>query len=211
MESLVSTAAAFFRGRRVLVTGAAGFIGRRLSEVLAVAGANLSILEIPSADLTPLHALSKQGLAIQYLSADLCNREQVTECVQSSQPEFVFHLAAAGVGNPFLPLERALAVNLHGSVNLFQACFQAGSGTAPLRLVHTGTPYEYGNGRSDEPSPINPLCGLQSGCFCRRPHVSAYPSMAYRHRAAVPGLRPRPACSFAHSGRFDRCTGRQTL
>jgi UDP-glucose 4-epimerase len=218
VESLVSAAAAFFRGRRVLVTGAAGFIGRRLTEVLAVAGADLSVLEIPSADLTSLRSLSDQGLPLRYLSADLCIRGQVVECLQSSQPEFVFHLAAAGVGNPFLPLDQALAVNLHGTVNLLDACFDNGADVAPMRLVHTGTPYEYGNGRSDEPFPINPYAASKAAVFAvarmfqrtrQWPIVTVRPFQVYGPNQPARSLIPAALHAALAGKTFDMTGGEQ--
>ena len=68
MEGVVEQAAAHLVGRRALVTGAAGFIGRHLVAALLAAGAHVSIVETPLADLDPLQCLfSQQGLSLRVL------------------------------------------------------------------------------------------------------------------------------------------------
>lgn len=57
MEDLVAEEAGRFNQRRVLITGAAGFIGRRLTGMLVAAGAETCTIELPSADLAPLAEL----------------------------------------------------------------------------------------------------------------------------------------------------------
>ena len=165
MESVVAQIAAQFEGRHVLVTGAAGFIGRRLVSALARAGAQVSIIEASSADLSPLNALlshyAPNQSVIQSYLVDIRNKTDLEQVVTACRPEYVFHLAAVGVNQPFLPLELALSVNLEGSINLFQACFESGN---PVRLVHTGTPYEYGD-QAREPYPINHYAASKAAAF----------------------------------------------
>ena len=210
MESLVNEAAALFAGRRVLVTGAAGFVGRKLVSLLATAGAELSILDAPAADLSGILDLSSQ-----VWPADICDPEAVRLCVQSGQPEYVFHLAAVGVTDPFLSLERALAVNLHGSLNLFQACFGGAPAAAPVKLVHTGTPYEYGAGRLAEPAPINPYAASKAAAFAvarmlqrtqNWPIVTVRPFQIYGPGQSEQALIPS-AIHAALAGRPFRMTG----
>ena len=168
MESLVGRDAisSHFGGRGVLVTGAAGFIGRRLTAALVMAGAKVTILESPSANLTPLTRLLPR---LAHHPVDIRDQAAVRRAVGASQPEYVFHLAAVGVTDPFLPLELALAVNLQGSINLFRACFVAPQAPQlagrPVRLVNTGTPYEYGGESGGEPYPISPYAAAKAAAF----------------------------------------------
>lgn len=163
MEGLVAESAARFSGRRVLVTGAAGFIGGRLASVLAAADADVSVLEAPAADLARLRSLLPH---IQFYPVDVRSRPAVRDAISASQPEYVFQLAAVGVTEPFLLLELALSVNLWGAINVFRACFDREDGShPPLRLVHSGTPYEYGGEQSDEAYPISPYAASKAAAF----------------------------------------------
>lgn len=159
MEGMVVEGGAHFRGRRVLITGGAGFIGRRLTVILAKSGAEVRVADASIATLRPLHERFPQ---IHCYELDIRDQVAVQQVVGASLPEYVFHLAAAGVSDPFLPLEFALAVNLYGSLNVFQACFgndsihrAGGPGDRVIRLVHTSTPYERGTGVDQEPCPIS--------------------------------------------------------
>ncbi|MFN8412669.1 MAG: NAD-dependent epimerase/dehydratase family protein [Anaerolineales bacterium] len=101
------------RGRRVLVTGAGGFVGLHLSEALVGLGAEV-------------HALSRnaesRGLpaGIKAHSVDLRSLNSVKYCLSHVKPEIVYHLA--GLVNTRQHLNLVLPTlrnNLVGSVNLF--------------------------------------------------------------------------------------------
>jgi UDP-glucose 4-epimerase len=169
MEGLVAADAAPFRRQPVLITGAAGFLGRRLTVALAGSGADVTVLDLPSADLAPLYRLlasePEAAERVREARVDIRDRDTLQELVDHAAPAYIFHLAAAGVTNPFIELELALSVNLSGALNLFQACFERPSAHAgPIRLVHTGTPYEFGeSGR--EPYPLNPYGASKAAAF----------------------------------------------
>ncbi len=160
MESLVAKTPPVLHGRRVLVTGAAGFIGRRLVAALVEAEADVSVVDLPS---TRFSQLQDSFSHLQFHVLDLRDKAAARDVVARSCPDYVFHLAAAGVTDPFLPLDLALAVNLNGAINLFRACFEVDS--PPIRLVHTGTPYEYGGQSKREPYPISHYAASKAAAF----------------------------------------------
>jgi nucleoside-diphosphate-sugar epimerase len=169
MESLVARDARPFFRQPVLITGAAGFIGRRLTLGLAQAGADVTIVELPSADLGPLHDLLATDPStvgrVHDAALDIRDRDALRALVARVAPAYVFHLAAVGVTDPFIDLELALSVNLTGAVYLFQACFdRSRADSLPVRLVHTGTPYEYGES-AGEPYPLNPYGASKAAAF----------------------------------------------
>jgi nucleoside-diphosphate-sugar epimerase len=169
MEGLVASDARPFCRQPVLITGAAGFIGRRLTAALAQAGADVTIVELPSADLSPLHELLATVPAaagrVHHITLDIRDRDALGILVGRVAPAYVFHLAAVGVTDPFVDIELALSVNLTGAINLFQACFGRSSvDSLPVRLVNTGTPYEYGES-GGEPYPLNPYGASKAAAF----------------------------------------------
>jgi len=74
-----------YRGRRVLVTGASGFIGRRLSRRLRELGA-----EVEQASRQPAPA----DLAGNWHQVDLADPEAARRLVAEVQPSAAFHLAS---------------------------------------------------------------------------------------------------------------------
>lgn len=99
--------------RRVLVTGAAGMIGRKLTERLAREGAGELILH----DVVPL----REGSVASDLSAP-----GEAEKLVASRPELVFHLAAIVSGEAEADFEKGYRINLDGTRMLFEALRKEG-------------------------------------------------------------------------------------
>lgn len=125
---------------RVLVTGATGFIGRSLVPYLA-ARESISVTILVreryshSGQLPP--SLTAVRSQIEAVYADLRNFNLTVRAVQQAEPDYVIHLAAAGVTDPFLGVETALRHNLMGTVHLLRACFERGSSTQQVIVGRT--------------------------------------------------------------------------
>ncbi|MGB8981943.1 MAG: NAD(P)-dependent oxidoreductase [Anaerolineales bacterium] len=107
-------------GRRVLVTGATGFLGRHLCEALSDLGANVFALS---------RSANSKLLApkVKALPADLRNQKAVRDIVASARPEIVYHLAGLVDASQDLRLVGpTFQHNLAGSINLFIALAQRG-------------------------------------------------------------------------------------
>lgn len=127
---------------RLLVTGATGFVGRRLVAAALGAGHELTLLlreaYCQGAPLpAPLDSLQPQ---FETVYADLRDAEATCAAVQAAAPQTVIHLAAAGVTEPFLPVATAVAHNITGTLHLLQACYGE-PGTVP-RIIVARTPGE---------------------------------------------------------------------
>src|SRR5262245_32678346 len=120
---------------RVLVTGAAGFVGRPLVERLAAEGADVTALVAPDDD-AGASALAERGVRV--LRGDVAARSDVDAAVAGS--EVVYHLAAI-VGARRARREDYLRVNVVGTRNVAEA---ASSGRA-AHLVHVSTVGVHGN------------------------------------------------------------------
>ena len=132
-----------YRGRPVLITGAAGFVGSHLADALLGLGAEVHALVRRLKDLRNLGHLSRQ---ITLRAADVRNYGQVRaalEPLRSARGLIVFHLAAqAHVGDSWIQPEITLETNVLGTQNLLRAAIE-------LKLdLHSfdyaGTSEEYG-------------------------------------------------------------------
>ncbi len=130
--------------KRILVTGATGFIGQTLVPALLTEGHEVSILigeAYAKVDERPLPPpLTAVRPYLQTVYADLRNFRLVVRAVKEARPDVVFHLAAQGVTDPFLAVDTAVRHNVNGSINLMRACFEKSFATN--RLVMTRTPGE---------------------------------------------------------------------
>ncbi len=124
---------------RVLVTGAAGFIGHRLVRRLDEAGARVWAGVAPD---EPLDRVSRFPPHVPRLTFDVREAEAVRAAVAEAAPQVIFHLAAVGVTDPQVDPSLALAVNAGGTVHLLDGLRE--SGQAVRRVVLVGTCYEYG-------------------------------------------------------------------
>ena len=105
------------RVKKILIIGAAGMIGRKLSARLAKDGAGGLILHdvVPFAGSSAVSDLSMPGEA---------------EKLVASRPDVIFHLAAIVSGEAEADFEKGYRINLDGTRRLFEAVRKEGSGGA---------------------------------------------------------------------------------
>jgi nucleoside-diphosphate-sugar epimerase len=110
-----------FVGRRVLVTGGAGFIGSHLSEALAVLGASVVVLD----DLSGGDAANVASFGpVDLIKASILDRDKLADCVRGC--ELVFHLAALGsVPHSVAEPRKFHEANTTGTLNVLEAARDA--------------------------------------------------------------------------------------
>jgi dolichol-phosphate mannosyltransferase len=125
-------------GRRVLVTGATGFIGAALVHALAALGArDLFALRRRSSDAFRLRDLAGPP---RFVEADLRSAAEVREAIRQTRPEVVFHCAVYGGVYGQLDPDVIHATTVDGTTNLITALEDEGCEL----LVNSGSSSEYG-------------------------------------------------------------------
>ena len=123
----------------VLIIGAAGMLGRKLTEQLAKEG---RLGEHPIARMT-LHDVIEPAspkaasFAVETLASDFSAPGE-TEKLLTERPDVIFHLAAIVSAEAETDFDKGYRINLDGTRRLFEAVRQVGEGYAP-RLVFTSS------------------------------------------------------------------------
>jgi len=117
----------FFDGKRVLVTGGAGFIGSHLMEALLRLGAMVTVIDDLSGgsreNVDPF--LAEFGNALTFHEASILDQD--TLATATSGCAFVFHQAALGSVPRSLEQPRLyIEVNVTGTLNVLEAAREAG-------------------------------------------------------------------------------------
>jgi NAD dependent epimerase/dehydratase len=162
-------------GKRVLVTGAGGFIGSHLVETLLAHGAHVRAFVRYNGRgdigmLADLPAASQARLEI--ILGNICDPFFVRSAVRGC--ECVFHLAAL-IGIPYSYIAPAdyVAVNVQGTLNVLQASRDERT----PRLVHTSTSEVYGTAQYvpiDEKHPLQGQSPYSASKIAADQLVAAY-------------------------------------
>ena len=128
----------------ILITGAAGMIGRKLTERLGKDGAlagnpieALTLLDI----VCPTNPEAFTG-KVETVAADLALSAEAAKAI-AGRPDVVFHLAGVVSGEAELDFDKGYRVNLDGTRALLEAIRAVGDGYRP-RFVYTSSVAVFG-------------------------------------------------------------------
>jgi len=136
---------------RILVTGAAGFIGCRVVSLLLRDGIRVGAVVHPGSAAERLHE-ARENPQLVLLEADIASPGAAAALLDEFRPDGVIHLAAAGVHSR-VPLAEMLRTNVTGLARLLEHPEKLGT-----RLVAAGSVFEYGACDDDihEETPCRP-------------------------------------------------------
>lgn len=124
--------------KKVLVTGATGFVGSRLVRRLLKEQYNVHIVTRKDSDFWRIRDITKR---IVIHTADLTDEVGLQKTIKNIAPTIVFHLATAGMyGGASPPNEKVIKTNFIGFVNLITALGRDFNGT----ILNVGSSSEYG-------------------------------------------------------------------
>lgn len=140
---------------RVLVTGAAGFVGQWLCSALLARGDDVTGTRLDASHPSTARGLDEGRATMRWRTVDLRDRDAVVALMDEMRPEVVFHLA----GVTFVPAAaadpgQAYEVNVVAAARLLGAIagLRATSGLDPVVLV-VGSGEQYGRHDCAEPLP----------------------------------------------------------
>jgi len=138
----------WYRGRRVLVTGAAGFKGAYLCALLQRLGAEVHGAVHRRSHPEGAYMLLRLSEVIEEVQFDVADRDSVKDVLNQVRPQAVIHAAAvstvtAAIGDP----ARAFAVNACGPVYLLDAARQVGG---VERVLIMSTDHVFGDVPADQ-------------------------------------------------------------
>lgn len=130
---------------RALITGCEGFLGANLAKELIAQGVEVTGTSLNRQGKTSLEAL---GVDCRIEYGDVTDAQFVERVVSTSEPDWVFHLAAVSIvrvanASP----GRTMGVNIQGTVNVLDACRFFGVGKVLIASSdkaygdHNGKPY----------------------------------------------------------------------
>ncbi len=129
------------RAQRVLVTGAAGFIGARLVRQLVEEGNDVFAAVRPG---RPLGRLAPLGKKICLLEADLDQADDVRRMVETARPERAYHLAWYTEPGDYVSAVGENLSSVRMGLSVLHALVEAGC----EGLVFAGSCAEYGPSRA---------------------------------------------------------------
>lgn len=123
--------------KKVLLTGASGFVGANLARKLIREGHRVYLLLRPDYASWRLEEIKKEVIM---KSADLADEEGITAIVKQIKPDWVFHAAVYGAYSQQDEVDRMIETNIKGTWHLLRACLKANVAV----MVNTSSSSEYG-------------------------------------------------------------------
>src|SRR5215203_3586296 len=123
----------------ILIFGAAGMVGRKLTERLAKDGGlgGREIVKATLHDVVEPQAPANAPFKVRTVSSDFAEPGEAEKLV-AERPDVIFHLAAIVSGEAEADFDKGYRINLDGTRHLFDAVRKIGDGYGP-RLVFTSS------------------------------------------------------------------------
>jgi UDP-glucuronate 4-epimerase len=175
---------------RFLVTGALGCIGAWVVRQLVTEGVRTAVLDSGGSDHRLRYLLSEPELAgIALIKGDITHGDTVLDAVREHQVTNLIHLAALQV--PFCKADppHGAAVNVLGTINVFEAVRRAGTVTGPVVYASSIAAYDAADAGGVAPDEPTGLPATHYGVFKRANEGNAH---VYWLDDQIPSIGLRP-------------------
>lgn len=167
--------------KRVIITGATGFVGSNLARRLLSDGHETHLLVRPGYKAWRIAEIQKD---VRLHEVQLHDPERVAKVVGQIRPEWIFHLAVHGAYSWETDWQQMVRTNIEGTMCLVSACLKTGFDA----FVNTGSSSEYGfkdhapaETEAIEPNSHYAVTKAAATMFCRQ--------TAQAHEVHLPTLR----------------------
>lgn len=110
-----------YKNKKVLVTGNTGFKGSWLTIWLQELGADVYGLSVSVPTQPALFEVASLGKTIKHHAIDIRDKDRTVQCIESIQPDFIFHMAAQPiVGTSYSDPVGTIATNALGTVHVLE-------------------------------------------------------------------------------------------
>ena len=147
-------------GKSILITGATGFVGSHMVDLLSKECPNSRLVAIKRWHLSNLSNLKHLGSRLSFIDCDLTDSHAVDDTIRQVRPDYIFHFAAESFVSPsWRNPSRYMEVNYQATVNILEAIRKH----LPDTVIHIpGSGEEYGDiDESNLPitpkTPLNPV------------------------------------------------------
>ena len=162
---------------RILITGAAGMIGRTLTRTLAERGGTVEVVA------SDLHRPADLPPGVRFETLDVTGGDAM-RVITAVKPDVVVHLASIVTPAPGQGRDLAYRVDVTGSRHVIDACIA--NGVRRLVVTSSGAAYGY---HPDNPVPLREGDALRGNVeFAYSDHKRQVEEMLAEARRAAPGL-----------------------
>jgi GDP-4-dehydro-6-deoxy-D-mannose reductase len=181
--------------RPTLVTGAAGFAGSHVLDLLAQQGGEIAAWHRPGG------SPPSTGGSIRWQAVDVLDRRAVRQAIQEIQPSFVYHCAgSAHVGQSWNAATTTLATNVLGTHHVIEA-LRDFTRDAHVLNTSSGLVYTPSTAPLDEQQPLGPTSPYGLSKLAQELVGGGNPDGPFVHIARpFNHFGPRQSPTFAGSG-----------
>ena len=109
----------FYKNKKILITGADGFIGSHLIKKLISSEADITALVL-SENLKNLNSIKNK---IKFVYEDITKKEIIDEIIKTN-PDYIFHLAALTKTDYYSNIREILETNIMSTINIAEAAIK---------------------------------------------------------------------------------------